>query len=90
MVKKKSVFKSLVFLTVVAHYTLFFALVLSAPYLLIYEAWYVAIPVVVWLINLMAMPVRCPLTTLENKFRALAGMPKINGFVSRWILFREK
>lgn len=75
---------------VLIHYTLFFALILSAPYLVLYEAWYVSIPVVVWLVNLMTLPVRCPLTTLENRLRALAGMPKINGFVSRWILFREK
>ena len=74
--------------TVVSHYILFLALVLSMPYAAIYEPWYVSVPLVVWVLNLMTLPVRCPLTTLENYFRRKLGIPTIKGFVSRWILFR--
>ena len=77
-------------LTVVSHYILFILLVGSIPYLFLFEPWYVSVPLVVWLINLMTLPVRCPLTTLENYFRVKAEWPKISGFVSKWILFRNK
>lgn len=76
--------------TVIAHYVLFFALLASIPLLLVLEPWYVSIPVVVWLVNLVTLPVRCPLTTLENTIRLKIGLPKINGFVSKHILFRSK
>jgi uncharacterized membrane protein len=76
-------------ITVLSHYILFIVLVGSVPFLFIYEPWYVSIPVVVWLLNLMTLPVRCPLTTLENKIRRVLGLKTIRGFVSYWILWRR-
>lgn len=77
-------------LTVASHYVLLLFLIASIPMLFIYEPWYVSVPVVVWIVNLMTLPVKCPLTTLENMLRRKAGLPTIRGFVSRWILFKER
>ena len=88
--KYLTLLKLALYIVVATHYALFFALVSSIPLLLINEVWYVSIPVVVWIINLMTLPVRCPLTTLENYIRKLAGLPLIKGFVSKHILFRSR
>ena len=87
---KRQIFKVGVVATVVSHYVLVAVLASAIPMLAMYTPWYISVPVIVWLLNLFTLPVRCPLTTLENFFRERAGMPKIRGFVSRWILFREK
>lgn len=83
-------YKLILYGIVALHYVLFFFLIASIPMLLIYEPWYVSVPVVVWLINLATLPVRCILTTWENRIRTKLGMPKINGFVSKHLLFRDK
>lgn len=87
---KTQIFKGAVAATVISHYALVAALAASIPMLAAYTPWYVSIPVVVWILNLFTLPVRCPLTLLENYFREKAGLTKIRGFVSRWLLFRER
>ncbi len=82
--------KLALFSTILLHYLLFIALLGSIPMLFLFEPWYVSIPLVVWLINLMTLPVKCPLTTLENVIRRLLGMTTIKGFVSKHILFRDR
>lgn len=86
--KKLFLYLALVII-VFMHYILFIVLVGSVPFLFLYEPWYVSIPVAVWLLNLMTLPVRCPLTTLENRVRRELGLKTIRGFVSYWILWRR-
>lgn len=74
---------------IATHYMLFALLVGAIPMLFLCEPWYISVPLVVWLLNLMTMPVRCPLTLLENYLRTRIGIPTIKGFVSKHILFRE-
>lgn len=85
-----TLWKILLYIVVGSHYILFLALVFSMPFLAIYEPWYVSVPVIIWVLNLMTLPVKCFLTTLENWVRTRAGLPTIKGFVSRWILFRSE
>lgn len=75
--------------TVLTHYVLFVSLVLSIPYLILLQPWYVSVPVVVWILNLMTLPVKCPLTELENYLRRKAGLKEIRGFLRAWILFQK-
>ena len=82
--------KIALYITILSHYLLFLALVASMPMLLIYAPWYTSIPLVVWVVNLMTLPVKCPLTTLENVIRTKVGLPTIKGFVSKHILFRSR
>jgi hypothetical protein len=48
--------------------------------------WYVSIPIVTLLINLMASPISCPLTKLEDRLRRKAGMPEIRHFIKHYIV----
>lgn len=81
----------LLLVTIVAvHYILFTILVASIPVMVVMAPWYIGIPLATWVINLPLLPVRCPLTTAENVVRVKLGLPKINGFVSKHILFRDK
>lgn len=77
--------------TVIAHYLLFGGLLASIPFVLIYEPWYVSIPIVSWLINIGSLRgLRCPLTELENYLRRKIGLPEIKGFVSKYILLKGR
>jgi hypothetical protein len=82
--------KLALYIVIALHYLLFIMLISSIPMLFLFEPWYVSTPLVVWLINLMTLPVKCPLTTLENVIRRLLGMTTIKGFVSKHILFRDR
>lgn len=82
--------KILFYMLVAAHYALLLVLAASIPMLLVYSPWYVSIPLVVWIINLFTLPVRCVLTTLENRLRAKIGLPRITGFFKHWVLWERK
>ncbi len=83
--------KIALYITVAAHYALFIGLMASPVPLFLYTPWYVSVPLVSWVINIATLRgLRCPLTELENYIRRKMGIPEIKGFVSRWILFRER
>ncbi len=78
--------KAALYTTIVIHVVLVLFLAASVPRLFIYEPWYVALPLSVWIMHLAKAPFRCPLTQLENKFRAKLGWPKIHGFINHYFL----
>lgn len=49
-----------------------------------YQPWYVAVPVITYLGNLMLTPVSCPLTRLENRIRKKLNKPEIKQFVGHY------
>jgi hypothetical protein len=74
---------------VLTHYLLVGAMALSIPLLFMYESWYVALPLSVWIVNLSIIPMKCPLTTLENCVRIRLGLAPIRSFIKHWVLLRN-
>lgn len=84
-------FYSWVFVVIIMIHSLLVAgMVASAVALVIYEPWYIWLPLNVWIINLAILPVRCPLTTLENYVRKKLGLPSINSFIKVHFLGKER
>ena len=78
-------YKLLLYTLVTAHALLVIFMALCIPLLIMLEPPYVSIPLSVWIINLATLPVRCPLTSLENKLRKKVGLPTIGGFISYYV-----
>jgi len=76
--------------SIVVHSLVLLSMLVAVPMLILYEPWYVSLPLLVWMLNLLTMPFRCPLTSVENYFRTKIGLPKINGFISKYVLRRGK
>jgi len=60
------------------------AAILLLPFV---SPWYVAVPVISLLVNLMFSAVECPLTKLENRLRRRLDMPPIKYFVGHYIIW---
>jgi hypothetical protein len=54
------------------------------------EVWYVALPIITLLINLMFGATDCPLTRLENRVRRRLGMKEIKYFVGHYLIWPLK
>jgi hypothetical protein len=73
-------------LVVVAHFVLLLAM-LAALFVLPFVAhWAVALPLMVFLLNMLTTPVTCAMTKLENVCRRAAGLPTIRFFVQHYVL----
>lgn len=64
---------------IIAVVTSFFLLPFYAP-------WYVALPLMIWIVHLMMTRIECPITTLENYLRKKLGMKQIPTFVGFYIV----
>lgn len=75
-------------LLVVFHFIMLVGNILAPPFLLLLTPWYVSIPLVSFLVNLIfnAAFKTCPLTTAENLLRSRTGRRPIRGFVGHYIL----
>lgn len=73
---------------VIAHATLVVANLLAIFILPFTTPWYVAAPLISFIVNLTFTPVSCPLTKLENKIRKKMGLPEIRFFVAHYFLRR--
>lgn len=62
---------------IIANFAAMFIIAWAAP-------WYVALPVITLIINLMFSPITCPLTKLESKIRRSLGMPEIKFFIAHY------
>lgn len=59
---------------------------IAAMFLLpFWTRWYVSIPLVSLLVQLMFTRVECPLTNIENKLRLKLGFKRISGFVGHYL-----
>ena len=50
------------------------------------QPWYIALPIITLLGNLMLTPINCPLTRWENKIRKRLGMRTIKGFTGHYLI----
>tara|TARA_Y100000034_G_scaffold129820_1_gene187004 strand:+ start:3483 stop:3938 length:456 start_codon:yes stop_codon:yes gene_type:complete len=51
-----------------------------------YTPWYVALPIITLLINLMFSPIACPLTKLESRIRRSMKYPEVRYFVKYYFV----
>ena len=74
------------YIQLVLHFILIFANYLAIFILPVYAPWYIAVPLITFLINLMfSNSFSCPMTRFENKLRGYLGLPKIKSFISHYI-----
>lgn len=72
------------YLIVGSHAVLVLSMAAAIPYLIVLQPWYISVPLTTWIINLAVLPVRCPLTTLENYVRVKLNMQRISGFIDHY------
>jgi len=48
--------------------------------------WYIALPIITLLVNLMFSPVSCPLTRLESRIRRSLSLPEIRHFMKYYVV----
>jgi len=71
----------LFYLLVFLHHTFIILLILTPPFVLYNEPFWIAIPIIVWVMHLMFSPVLvCPATIWENRLRRKLGKPEIKTF----------
>jgi len=81
------ILRVLLWTLVAMHMILVVATVASFFIVPFYTPWYVALPIMIYIGNLMFTHGECPLTNLENHIRRALGMKRIGGFVGHY-LFR--
>lgn len=52
--------------------------------------WYVSIPLMSWLANLMFTAQPCPLTKLEDRYRRHLGLPEVKHFMGHYFVWPLK
>ena len=75
---------------VALHFILLPCVVASVVLTWLYQPLYVALLFTISFANLMFTRAECVLTNLENKIRKRLGLPKIRGFVARYIFMRTE
>lgn len=83
---RNALIRSALLLVVLAHFALFLALAGSGIALLIWEPWYVSIPLVTWILRLPVLPGVCQLTQLESSLRVRLGLSPIKSFIREHVL----
>lgn len=76
----------LLWFVVIVHFLLLFAVV-GALFVIPFRCpWYISIPLIIYIVSLLATRVECPLTNLENAIRSRIGMKRIGGFVGNYVV----
>jgi hypothetical protein len=79
--------KLLFYSLVTVHHIFIILLILTPPFILIKEPFWVSIPVIVWVIHLIFSPVLvCPATIWENRLRRKLGKPEIKTFFQHYYI----
>jgi hypothetical protein len=71
---------------VALHFLVIFAMIVAMFVLPFRAAWYVALPLEVYILNLMFTPVACAMTKAENILRKAIGLPEIRFFIGHYIV----
>lgn len=72
---------------IIFHMFIIMANVACIGFLPFFSPWYIALPIITLLINLLYSPTQCPLTKLENKLRRLVGIREIRFFVGHYFIW---
>jgi hypothetical protein len=77
---------SVFYIQLVLHFLLILVNYISIFILPFYAPWYISVPLITFLINLMfSNSFSCPLTRFENKLRRQLGLPTIKSFIGHYI-----
>lgn len=72
---------------VTVHHIFIILLILTPPFVLYNEPFWIAIPIIVWVMHLMFSPVLvCPATIWENRLRRKLGKPEIRTFFEHYYI----
>ena len=82
--------KYALWVVVITHLIIIVGNIVSILILPILMPWYVALPLMSLLVNLLFAPVPCPLTKLENKIRKELGMREVRYFVGHYLVWPVK
>lgn len=70
----------------ISHAFLLWLMAVAIPWNILFEPWYVAVPVALICIRILySRDGVCPLNDLENALRRAAGLPEIKGFITHYI-----
>jgi hypothetical protein len=75
---------------IVGHAVVIVGNIVSIFILPFFAPWYIALPIITLLINLMFGATDCPLTRLENRVRRRLGMKEIKYFVGHYFVWPLK
>jgi len=79
--------KFLFYSLVTIHHIFIILLILTPPFVLFKEPFWISIPVIVWVMHLMFSPVLvCPATIWENRLRRKLGKPEIKTFFEHYYI----
>lgn len=78
------------YVVVTIHLSVIFGNLLAMTVLPFITPWYIYLPLVSLLVNLLFAPVPCPLTRMENKIRRKLGMKEIRYFVGHYVIWPIK
>lgn len=81
----KNLLKIALFSVIFTHMVIVILFVASFFFLPFSAPWYVATPLMVFIVFFTTSDVNCQLTNLENTIRKKLNMPEINGFVGHYI-----
>lgn len=70
---------------IAVHFVLIAAMLAAACLVPFCAPWYVALPIVTYIINLTFTNTQCSLTKLENAVRRRLHMPEIRAFIKNYI-----
>jgi len=68
------------------HFAIIIGNLLAIGFLAVNEPWWVSIPLITFLLNLVTNSWNCPLTILENKIRKKLGLPQIRSFIKHYVI----
>jgi membrane protein insertase Oxa1/YidC/SpoIIIJ len=86
----KIVDKSMFGFIIASHFSVVTCNLIAAVVIAFYQPWYVALPIITLIVNLMFSPISCPLTRLENHYRRRMGKTPIAHFVGHYIFGKGK
>lgn len=72
--------------TIIFHMAIIFGNLLACMILPFVMPWFISLPLVTLICNLIFSPIPCPLTKLESLIRRSLGMPEIRYFIKHYIV----
>ena len=84
--ERKQFLRLLLFSVIMGHAAIIILNVATLFILPFYVSWYIALPVMTLIVNLIFSPISCPLTKLESRIRRELGYPEVRFFIKHYLL----
>ena len=83
--ERKQLMRLFLISVVMGHATIIIFNVTTLFILPFYVSWYIALPVMTLIVNLIFSPIACPLTKLESRIRRELGYPEVRFFIKHYL-----